>query len=210
MLGRGRALGATAVCLLMPLVSQAGVIDMNTNTPAISASPGTTGTFEEYISVPDNLTSDTVTAFSLTLTATAVTGSGLSFTNASMATSPDAYLFQGMSADAQNNIPFSASTFPTLSFTVSDSDTNSAGVTFASLADYGLVEVTYAVAANATPGIYTITPTTMLTETGSIDNLDLPGTFTILPAPEPSTWALLLAGAGLPGALLLRRRLRAA
>jgi hypothetical protein len=187
----GHLLRIGAICLLMPLATRADTLD--TNTPAIMAAAGSTGVFEEFITVPVDLTDATVTSFTLTLTATAVTGSGLSFTSVSMATTPDPYVFQGMSTDVADSAPFSSSTFPNLSFTASDSDTDGDGVPLTSGTDYGLVEVSYAVAADATPGTYMITPSGTVEGAGDFTDGFVPETLTIVPAgvPEPSTWALL-------------------
>ena len=193
---------ATAFCLLAPSVSRATALQ--SNTPAITALPGTTGMFEEFITNAANVTGEVVTGFTFTLNATAVAASGLSFTGVSMATTPDTYIFQGASADAKNGTAFSPTVFPNQTFTASDATTGT-GVTLTSGVNYALVEVAYTVAANATPGVYTITPGITLTGSGSLGIAPAVATFTIL-VPEPSTWATLAGGGLALGAVALRRR----
>ena len=177
---------------------------IQSNAPTITASPGATGVFEYYITNAANVTGENVTGFAFTLTATAVAASGLGFTGVSMMTTPDTYIFQGISADAKGSIAFSSNAFPNTNFTASDSTTGPV-ITLASGTNYALVEVSYAVAANATPGTYTITPGITLTGTGSLGVAPSAATFTIL-VPEPSTWAMLAGGGLALGMVALRRR----
>ncbi|HEX3447175.1 MAG TPA: PEP-CTERM sorting domain-containing protein [Isosphaeraceae bacterium] len=185
MLSLAVALGIGASC-------QAGLV---VEAPNITAAPGSSGSFDVLITSTAGsfgVASDTV---DLSLTGL----SGVSFTNVSIATATP-YIYGANSATTVGST-FTFSTFPGTQFETFDFILTLGAQTINSGEVFGLVNVQYSVAANATPGAtgtLTFGPDTMLSDAAG-NNVDFTapnGSITISSSavPEPSGMILLAVG----------------
>ena len=165
--------------------------------PAVNAAAGSSGAFDVTIMNTNGIngTSYDVTADTVEL---ALTGpSGVNFTGVSIATA-DTYIY-AVSATTQGSV-FSFSTFPGTSLETFDFDLSSLGYREIDPGQmFGLVHVTYSVAANAAPGTGSLTfgPDTSLSDQfgNNITDFTAPaGSFTVSSVPEPSSLILLAVG----------------
>jgi len=165
--------------------------------PAVNAAAGSSGAFDVTITNTNgtNGTSYDVAGDTVEL---GLTGpSGVNFTGVSIATA-DTYIY-AVSATTQGSV-FSYSTFPGTVLETFDFDVSSVGFREIDPGQtFGLVHVTYSVAAGAAPGTGSLTfgPDTSLSDpTGAnIADFTAPaGSFTVSSVPEPSSLILLAAG----------------
>jgi PEP-CTERM motif len=189
------ALGADVQC-------RAGLV---IEAPNLSLAPGSAGSFDILITSTGGSFSVAGDDVELSLTGL----SGVSFTGVSIATVTP-YIYGADSATTEG-FTFTLSTFPGTAFEVFDffypagAQTIDAGDTF------GLVNVQYSVAADATPGAsgsLAFGPDTMVSDAnGNIVTASTPnGSITIagLSVPEPSS--VLMLAIGLAGACYFRKR----
>ena len=169
-----------------------------------SAAPGGTGSFD--VDLLDNGGTFNVSAFSFGLSVAGA--SGLTFTGVNTATTSAPYLFGTLQFP-----PLTFSSFPTASFTASDSDaTPPFFTTLTPGSTFGLGHVTYAVAPGTALGpipISFVSNNTNLSDVNAntVPASTQPGTVTVAVAPavpEPGTLPLL--GLGLLGLGGLRAR----
>jgi len=165
--------------------------------PAVNAAAGSSGAFDVTIMNTNGIngTSYDVAADTVEL---ALTGpSGVNFTGVSIATA-DTYIY-AVSATTQGSV-FSFSTFPGTSLETFDFDLSSLGYREIDPGQmFGLVHVTYSVAANAAPGTGSLTfgPDTSLSDQfgNNITDFTAPaGSFTVSSVPEPSSLIILVVG----------------
>ena len=191
--GFGRAVLAFAVALGIDASCQAGLV---IEAPNITVAPGSAGSFDVLITSTGgsfDVASDTV---ELSLTGL----SGVSFTNVSIATVTP-YIYGALSATTAGST-FTFSTFPGTQFEVFDFILTLGAVTIGPGDVFGLVNVQYSVAANATPGAsgtLTFGPDTSLADAagGNVDFTAQNGSITISSSsavPEPSGAILLAVG----------------
>ena len=192
------ALGIDASC-------QAGLV---IEAPNITVGPGSAGSFDVLI----RSTADSFTVASDTVELSLTGLSGVSFTSVSIATVTP-YIYGANSATTAGST-FTFSTFPGTQFEVFDFLFPSGAQTIAPPQVFGLVNVQYSVAANATPGAsgaLAFGPDTSLADANA-NNVDFTapnGSITISSSaavPEPST--LVTATLALLGGFLLIRSKR--
>ena len=173
---------------------QAGLL---ISAPAVNAVAGSSGSFDVTITNTNAAggTSYDIAADTVELTLTGP--SGVNFTGVSIATA-DTYIY-AVSATTKGST-FSFSTFPGTTLETFDFDVSSLGYREIDPGQtFGLVHVTYSVAANAAPGTGSLTfgPDTSLSgPTGQHHRFTTPpGSFTVSSVPEPSSLILLAVGA---------------
>jgi hypothetical protein len=141
--GFGRAVLALAIALGINASCQAGLV---IEAPNITVAPGSSGSFDVLITSTGgsfDVASDTV---ELSLTGL----SGVTFTGVSIDTVTP-YIYGALSATTAGST-FTFSTFPGTQFEVFDFILSLGATTISSGDVFGLVNVQYSVAANATPG----------------------------------------------------------
>ena len=164
--------------------------------PAVNAAAGSSGAFDVTITNTNGINgmSYDVAADTVEL---ALTGpSGVNFTGVSIATA-DTYIY-AVSATTHGSV-FSFSTFPGTSLETFDFDVSSVGFREIDPGQtFGLVHVTYSVAAGAAPGTGSLTfgPDTSLSDpTGANINFSVQaGSFTVTSVPEPPSLIILAVG----------------
>jgi hypothetical protein len=188
--GVGRAVLAFVVAFGIDASCQAGLV---IEAPNITVGPGSSGSFDVLITSTGgsfDVASDTVEL--------ALTGlSGVSFTNVSIDTVTP-YIYGALSATTAGST-FTFSTFPGTQFEVFDFILSLGATTIGPGDSFGLVNVQYSVAANATPGAsgtLTIGPDTTLSDAAgaNVDFTAPNGSITISAVPEPSGAILLAIG----------------
>jgi len=184
---------ALAIALGIDASCQAGLV---IEAPNITGAPGSSGSFDVLITSTGgsfDVASDTV---ELSLTGL----SGVSFTGVSIATTTP-YIYGALSATTAGST-FTFSTFPGTQFEVFDFLLSTGAVTINTGDVFGLVNVQYSVAANATPGAsgtLVFGPDTSLADATGL-NVDFTapnGSITISSSavvPEPSSAILLAVG----------------
>lgn len=179
------ALGTGAPC-------RAGLV---IEAPTITAAPGSSGSFDVLITSTGGTFSVAADDVELSLTGL----SGVSFTGVSIATATP-YIYGANSATTEGST-FSYSTFPGTTFETFDFLVPSGAQTIAPGATFGLVDVQYSVAANATPGAsgaLTFGPDTSLSDASgaNVAFTTSGGSFAISNStvPEPSTLILMAMG----------------
>ena len=168
---------------------------------SVTATPGSSGSFDILImntNSPGGSSFDVAGDFiGLSLTGLA----GVEFTGVSITTTSAPYIYV-VSGTTQGGGPFSLDTFPNTQFLASDAEFGPLGFRAINPGDvFGLANVTYTVAPNATPGtgVLTITTDTSLSDaTGANVPFTSPpngGAFTVSAAiPEPTSATLLAIG----------------
>jgi hypothetical protein len=166
--------------------------------PAVNAAAGSSGAFDVTITNTNgtNGTSYDVAGDTVEL---ALGPSGVNFTGVSIATA-DTYIY-AVSATTQGSV-FSYSTFPGTVLETFDFDVSSVGFREIDPGQtFGLVHVTYSVAAGAAPGTGSLTfgPDTSLSDPTGANITDFSvqaGSFTVTSTsiPEPSSLILLAVG----------------
>lgn len=170
--------------------------------------PTSTGnTFEVSITNVGNAASAPLAAFSFGLSVPGA--SGITFTNATINTVTNSYLFLGQSSTP----PFSNNSFPNQSFIATDIYAASGGISVNPGQTFGLGLITFDVAAGASsPTTVTLAafPATSLSDNlaNNVPFTGFNGTITIAAVPEPTTWAMLGVGAITAGAWGYRRHQR--
>ena len=181
--------------------------------PAVNAAAGSNGAFDVTITNTNgtNGTSYDVAGDIVELTLTGP--SGVNFTGVSIATA-DTYIY-AVSATTIPGSVFSFSTFPGTMLETFDFDVSSVGFREIDPGQtFGLVHVTYSVAAGAAPGTGSLMfgPDTSLSDqfANNITDFTAPaGSFTVTSVPEPSSLILLAVG-GVAVSLFWRARNRGA
>ena len=169
--------------------------DLVIETPNLTLNPGSSGSFDLLITSTGgsfNVASDMV---ELSLNGL----SGVSFTNVSIATVTP-YIYGANSATTEGST-FTFSTFPGTQFEVFDFLFPSGATTIGTGDAFGLVNVQYSVAADATPGssgTLVIGPDTSLADAAgaNVPFTSPGGSITITAIPEPSAMILLAIGCG--------------
>lgn len=163
---------------------------------SVTVPPASTGnTFEVSVTNAGNVASAPLAAFSFGLSVPGA--SGITFTNASINTVANSYLFLGQSSTP----PFSNDSFPNQMFTATDLYAATGGVAINPGQTFGLGLITFDVAIGATsPTTVTLLafPSTSLSDDAANNVLftGFNGAIT-LAVPEPGTWALMGIGAAL-------------
>ncbi len=167
--------------------------DLVIEAPNLTVNPGSSGSFDVLITSTGgsfNVASDTV---ELSLTGL----SSVSFTNVSIATATP-YIYGALSATTAGST-FTFSTFPGTQFETFDFLLSTGAQTINTGDTFGLVNVQYSVAANATPGssgTLAFGPDTSLADATGLPVAFTPlgGSITIASIPEPSAMILLAIG----------------
>lgn len=156
-------------------------------------SPSTGNTFEVSITNVGNASSAPLAGFSFGISVPG--GSGITFTNATIFTALNPYLFLGQSSTP----PFSNTAFPNQSFIATDLYATAGGVPIGPGQTFGLGLISFDVAAGASDTTVTLAgfPSTSLSdENGSTVDYDgFNGLITIAAVPEPATWGMIGLGA---------------
>ena len=179
-----------AITLATSAPCRAGLV---VEAPNVTVAPGSSGEFDVLITSTGgtfNVASDTVELSLLGL-------SGVTFTGVSIDTVTP-YIYGALSATTAGST-FTFSTFPGAQFETFDFILSTGATTIGPGDSFGLVNVQYSVAANATPGAsgtLAIGPDTSLSDVngGNIAFTAQNGSFTIAPVPEPTSAILLGLG----------------
>ncbi|MBL8824584.1 MAG: PEP-CTERM sorting domain-containing protein [Planctomycetia bacterium] len=166
---------------------------------ATASSPSTGNTFEVSITNVGNAPSAPLAGFSFGISVPG--GSGITFTNATILTALNPYLFLGQSSTP----PFSNTAFPNQSFIATDLYATAGGVPVLPGQTFGLGLISFDVAVGSSDTTVTLAgfPATGLSdENGSTVDYDgFNGLITIAAVPEPATWGMIglstMAAAGL-------------
>ncbi|HMP17791.1 MAG TPA: PEP-CTERM sorting domain-containing protein [Gemmatales bacterium] len=168
--------------------------------------PSTGNTFEISITNVGNTASASIAGFSFGISVPVT--SGITFTDASIATILNPYLFAGNSSTP----PFSNTAFPNQAFIASDFYADVGGVVINSNQTFSLGLITFDVASDAVnPTTVTLQafPATSLSDdlANNVSFTGFNGTITLSAVPEPSTWALLVMSGVALGVWGYRRKL---
>jgi hypothetical protein len=167
--------------------------------------PSMGNTFEVSIFNAGSTASVPIAGFSFGLSVPG--GSGVTFTNATISTLTNPYIFAGFTSTP----PFSNTAFPNQSFIASDIYDNTGGIVVGPGATFGLGLITFDVASNfSNPTTVTLAgfPSTSLSDdqAGNVTFTGLNGTISLSAVPEPATWAMMGLGASAMLGWCYRRR----
>ncbi len=200
------AVAAFAIALSMPSApAQASPVALLFEAPTLSATPGSTGSFD--ILVADKAVSFDLAGESVEL---GISGTGVEFTDTS-ADTVTPYIFNpSFDADNASPLDFSGDPYPKNDFITSDLSDAPAGFIVINDGDtFGLVNVSYSVDADAALGDRTLTiesiggGTSTSDENGAVVPFGTSnGVLTVVAVPEPAS--LMLAILAAP--LVMRRR----
>jgi|GEM_PF-1205761 len=180
-----------------------------------AASVGGTGAFDIVLANTSDDPQDSFDVSGFSVRIEVASTSGITFTGVTDATASTSYIF-----GTQQESPFSTDIFPGIAFTASDSSwTDPYFITLASGETVGLLRVSFAVAADAAPGVVAVSLLNHdLTQINDIDGIPFDGveledgSITInggAAVPEPASLvALATAAALLPIPTLVRRMRR--
>lgn len=156
---------------------------------ATANSPSTGNTFEVSITNAGNAPSAPLAGFSFGLSVPGT--SGITFTNATIFTTLNPYLFAGQSSTP----PFSNTAFPNQSFIATDLYASAGGVPIAPGQTFGLGLISFDVALGATDTTVTLAafPATGLSDENGNNVIfeGFSGLITIAAVPEPATWGMI-------------------
>ena len=172
---------------------------------ATVGAPSTGNTFEVSITNVGSTASVPIGGFSFGLSVPGA--SGITFTDATISTVLNGYLFAGQSSTP----PFSNTGFPNQSFIASDFYAQNGGIVINPNQTFGLGLITFDVASNAANQT-TVTLAAFPTTSVNDENFDevlftgFNGTISLSAVPEPATWAMIGVGSVTLSGWYYRRR----